>query len=75
VGLITYYDATTWGKSLAQIFLDPRTGEAISLGIGMTVLYYFMLGLASTLVGIIVLLRRRRNKKRQSITRTKPAEE
>jgi hypothetical protein len=74
VGWITYYDTTTWGKSLAHIFLDPRTGEAMSLGIGMTILYYFVLGLASTIIGILVLLRRRRNKKTQLISSTEPAE-
>ena len=40
VGWLTWYDITTWSKSLALIFFGSRTGEAISLGIGMKVIYY-----------------------------------
>jgi len=44
VGWLTWYDITTWGKSLALIFFGSRTGEAISLGIGMKVIHYFLIG-------------------------------
>jgi hypothetical protein len=74
VGWITYYDTTIWGKSLGLIFLGSRTGEAIDLGIGMRVLYYFVLGLASTLMGILVLFRRLR-KRIQTISGNEPAED
>jgi hypothetical protein len=74
VGWITFYDITVWGKSLELIFLGSRTGEAIDLGIGMKVLHYFGLGLASTLIGVLVLIRRR-SKRRQAISSIKPAEE
>jgi len=36
---------TTWNKSLALIFFGSRTGEAISLGIGMEVIHYFLIGI------------------------------
>ena len=74
VGCITYYDAITWGRNLALIFLGPRTGEAMDLGIGMRVVYYFVLGLALMLIGIFILFRRRRNKKTQPISSTELAE-
>ena len=60
VGWLTWYDITTWSKSLALIFFGPRTGEAISLGIGMKVIYYFLIGTTllllslSTTVAIVV---------------------
>jgi len=62
VGWLTWYDITTWSKSLALIFLGSRTGEAISLGIGMKVIHYFLIGLVLLLVGIFTLFRKRRRR-------------
>ena len=45
VGWLTWHDITTWNKSLALIFFGSRTGEAISLGIGMEVIHYFLIGI------------------------------
>jgi len=59
VGWLTWYDMTTWGKDIAHIFFESRTGEAISLGIGMKVMYYFSIGLALFLLGLFTFLRRR----------------
>jgi len=59
VGWLVWYDMTVWGKDIALIFFGSRTGEAISLGIGMIVVYYFILGLAFLLSGLIMFLRRR----------------
>jgi hypothetical protein len=59
VAWITLYDITIWGKDIAAIFLGSRTGEAISLGIGMKIIHYFLIGLASFLSGILTYLRRR----------------
>ena len=59
VGWLTWYDTTTWGKSLASIFFGSRTGEAISLGVGMKVIYYFLIGLVLFLSGIFMLFRKR----------------
>jgi len=44
VGWLTWYDIATWGKSLSLIFFGSRTGEAISLGVGMKVIHYFLIG-------------------------------
>jgi len=59
VGWLTWYDVTTWGKNIAQIFFGSRTSEVISLGIGMRVIYYFLIGLPLLLSGLVIFLRRR----------------
>jgi len=48
---------TTLGKDIDLTFFGSRTGEALSLGIGMKVIYWFLIGLALLLLGF--LLRRR----------------
>ncbi len=60
VGWLTWYDMTVWGKDIALIFFGSRTGEAISLGIGMRVIHYLMISLAFLLSGLFTFLRRRR---------------
>jgi len=62
VGWLTWYDITMWDKDIALIFFGSRTGEAISLGIGMKVIYYFLIGLALILSGLPTFLRRKRSK-------------
>jgi len=59
VGWLTWYDMTVWGKDITLIFFGPRTGEAISLGIGMKVIYYSLMGLAPLFLGSSTFLRRR----------------
>jgi len=61
VGWLTWHDITTWGKDLALIFFGSRTGEAISLGIGMKVIYYLLIGSTSLVIGLVTFLRRRRS--------------
>jgi len=62
VGWLTWYDITVWSKDIVVIFFGSRTGEAISLGIGMKVIYYFLIGLALLLSGLLTFLRRKRSK-------------
>jgi len=59
VGWLTWYDMTTWDKNIALIFFGSRTGENISLGIGMKVIHYFLIGLPLLLSGLITVLRTR----------------
>jgi hypothetical protein len=78
VGWLVWYDMTTWSKDVITIFFGSRTGEAISLGVGMKVIYYFAAGVVLLLFGLIALLRRRRhrtNKTTTSIDRSGIAEE
>lgn len=59
VGWLTWYDMTTWDKNIALIFFGSRTGENISLGIGMKAIHYFLIGLPLLLSGLITVLRTR----------------
>jgi hypothetical protein len=62
IGWLVWSDITTWNKEIALIFFGSRTGELISLGIGMKVIHYFLIGLALLLSGLIAFLRTRRSK-------------
>ena len=57
VGSITWTDITYWAKDIGSIFFGSRTGEPISLDIGMTLFNYFLIGLALIGTGTIVLLK------------------
>jgi hypothetical protein len=59
VGWLTWVDLTNWGKDLGSIFFGSRTGEPISLGIGMTILHYFLIGMLSLSLGVILFIRNR----------------
>lgn len=59
VGWLTWLDITNWGKDLGTIFFGSRTGEAISLGVGMTVLHYFLIGILFLSLGVILFIRNR----------------
>jgi len=59
VGYLTWYDMTWWSKDIALIFFGSRTGEHISLGIGMKVIHYLLIGLALLLSGLLTFLRKR----------------
>jgi len=60
VGWLTWHDITVWGKDIPLIFFGSRTGEPISLGLGMKVIHYFLIGLALFILGLGRFLRRRR---------------
>ena len=57
VGQIIWVDLTYWGKDLSITLLGSRVGEAISLGIGMKLIYYLIIGLflifTSLTIGIL----------------------
>ena len=59
VGWLTWIDITVWNKDIGTIFLGSRTSEAISLGIGMTVFYYFSIGMLLLAAGLVLFLRHR----------------
>jgi hypothetical protein len=54
---IIWKDLTFWNKDIGNILLNSRTGEAISLGIGMTVINYILVGLSLFIAGAVLLLR------------------
>lgn len=59
VGWLTWYDITTWNKDIALIFFGSRIGEAISLGIGIRVIHYFLISWTLIISGLLTFLRSR----------------
>ena len=59
IGWLVWYDVSVWGKDITLIFLGSRTGELISLGIGMMAIHYFLIGLALSILGFVIFVRRR----------------
>jgi len=68
IGGLTLYEMTVLGKSIMPIFLGSRAGETVSLGIGMRIIHYFLIGLALLLSGIIVFARERAQEKKRPDT-------
>ncbi len=62
VGQLIWHDITMWNKDLLLILFGSRTGEHISLGIGMKVIHYFLIGLTLLFPGLVIFLRRRLRK-------------
>jgi hypothetical protein len=58
---LVWKDIVVWGKDLGLIFFGSRVGEAIGLGIGMSVVHYFFIGLTFLLIGLVVLLHKFRS--------------
>ena len=59
VGYLTWNDISVWNKDIGTILFGSRTGEAISLGIGMTVMYYLLIGASLLAAGMALFLRNR----------------
>ncbi|MDG6223692.1 MAG: hypothetical protein QCH99_10585 [Candidatus Bathyarchaeota archaeon] len=59
VGSLTINDVTVWNKDMGTIFFGSRTGEAISLGIGMTLINYVYVALAFFGAGAVMFIRNR----------------
>ena len=54
IGQLTWYETAVWGKTIQEALFAARTGEAISLGIGMRLIYYLLIGLALVFSGIFL---------------------
>jgi hypothetical protein len=59
IGWLIWYDTTVWNKNILAILFSSRTGEAMSLGIGMRGIHYFIIGLAFFIPYIFILLKKR----------------
>jgi hypothetical protein len=59
IGLLTWTDISVWNKDIGSIFFGSRTGEAISLGIGMAVIHYFLIGASLLAAGLVLFIRTR----------------
>jgi len=60
IGWLIVYDITVWGKDISLIFFGSRTGEAMSLGVGVKVIHYFIVGLVLLFSGLVIFLRSKR---------------
>ena len=60
VANLVWVDVSFWGKDLALILFGSRTGEAISLGVGMTVLHYLLIGVVFFLSSAVLMLKSRK---------------
>ena len=61
VAWLIWYDISVWGKDIALILLQSRTGEGYSLGVGARIIHYLLIGLAPLILGVCTsLLGRRR---------------
>jgi hypothetical protein len=58
VAWLIWIDITVWSKDISTIFFGSRTGETISLGIGMTVFHYFSIGMTLLTIGVVLYLRK-----------------
>ena len=73
VGWLTWLDMLHWGKDIGSVLFGSRAGEAISLGIGMTVFNYVLIGLALIGAGALLFLRSRVSaEKPQFVMRPRP---
>ena len=59
IGWLTWTDMTQWGKDIGSIFFGSRTGEAISLGVGMTVIHYFLISMSLLAAGVVLFIKNR----------------
>jgi len=57
VGWLTWTDMTQWNKGIGDIFFGSRATEAISMGIGMAVIHYFLIGVSLLAAGLVLSLR------------------
>jgi hypothetical protein len=62
VAWLMWYDVTWWSKDIFLTFFGSRIGETISLGIGMKIFDYFLIGLILPLSGLVISSRRRARK-------------
>jgi len=59
IGWLTWTDMTQWSKDIGNIFFGSRANEAISLGIGMTLIHYFLISMSLLAAGVVLFLRNR----------------
>ena len=63
-GHLIWKDITVWGKDFSVIFFGSRTGEDISLGIGLQVIHYYLIGILLLFLATGLFLRKNWNNKK-----------
>ena len=56
IGQIIWTDLAFWGKDLPTILFGSRIGENISLGIGMTIFHYLLIGVLLIVASLLIKL-------------------
>ena len=59
IGGILWKDISFWNKEIGNILFGSRTGESISLGIGMTIINYILVGVSLLIAGTVLFIRNR----------------
>jgi hypothetical protein len=57
-----------WGKDLDAIFFGSRVGESISLGLGLQVIHYYLIGISFLFSATALLLLKSWNNKKMSLS-------
>ena len=65
VGFVMWNDVTVWGKDISYIFFGSRAGESISLGIGLQIIHYYLIGILLVFSAIVLFFLKRWNNKTQ----------
>ena len=63
VGFVMWKDLIVWGKDFSLIFFGSRAGESISLGIGLQLIHYYLIGILLLFSAIVLLFLKRWNEK------------
>ena len=66
-GFVVWNDVTVWEKDFGSIFFGSRTGENISLGIGMKVIHYYLIGIPLLSLAVVLLFLKRWNIKTKKL--------
>ena len=59
VSYVIWNDISFWNKEIGSILFASRPNEPISLGIGMTIINYVLVGISLLIAGTVIFLRTR----------------
>lgn len=59
VSYIIWNDISFWNKEIGTILFSSRTGEPVSLGIGMSMINYILVGASLLIAGTVLIIRNR----------------
>ena len=59
VGVVIWGDIIFYEKDIASIFFESRTGEAISLGLGLQLIHYYLLAILFIATGLAMFILRK----------------
>ena len=69
VGSVLWNDVTVWGKDINLIFFGSRTNENISMGIGIQLIHYNLIGIVLLVSAVILFILNRWHSKSKPWTK------